>query len=139
MELTILGADGTYPRAHSACSGYLLQHDGFNLWMDAGNGTLSLLQEHISLEQVDAIFVSHAHVDHCADIYPFFYQLINTRKTVPLRGVQRRALDRERDGPRTSRWAYALLFGRHRAEPRPRESRARGRPLPLRSVVAGTG
>jgi ribonuclease BN (tRNA processing enzyme) len=84
VELTILGADGTYPRAHSACSGYLLQQDGFNLWMDAGNGTLSFLQEHISLDQVDAIFVSHAHVDHCADIYPFFYQLINTRKTVPL-------------------------------------------------------
>jgi ribonuclease BN (tRNA processing enzyme) len=84
VELTILGADGTYPRAHSACSGYLLQQDGFNLWMDGGNGTLSFLQEHISLDQVDAIFVSHAHVDHCADIYPFFYQLINTRKTVPL-------------------------------------------------------
>ena len=84
MDLTILGADGTYPRAHSACSGYLLQHDGFNLWMDAGNGTLSFLQEHIALDQIDAIFVSHAHVDHCADIYPFFYQLINTRKTVPL-------------------------------------------------------
>jgi len=84
VELTILGADGTYPRARSACSGYLLQHDGFNLWMDAGNGTLSFLQEHIELEQVDAIFISHAHVDHCADVYPFFYQLINTRKTVPI-------------------------------------------------------
>ena len=84
MELTVLGADGTYPRAHSACSGYLLEQDGFRLWMDAGNGTLSFLQEHIELDQVDAIFVSHAHVDHCADIYPFFYQLINTGKVVPL-------------------------------------------------------
>jgi len=84
VELTILGADGTYPRARSACSGYLLQHDGFNLWMDAGNGTLSFLQDHIDMEQVDAIFVSHAHVDHCADVYPFFYQLINTKKVVPL-------------------------------------------------------
>ena len=26
MELTVLGADGTYPRARSACSGFLLQH-----------------------------------------------------------------------------------------------------------------
>ena len=84
MELTILGADGTYPRKHSACSGYLLQHDGFNLWVDAGNGTLSFLQEHIEMDEVDAIFVSHAHVDHCADVYPFFYQLINTQKVVPL-------------------------------------------------------
>jgi len=84
VELTVLGADGTFPRAHSACSGYLMQHDGFNLWMDAGNGTLSFLQEHISMEQVDAIFLSHAHVDHCADVYPFFYQLLNEPRTVPL-------------------------------------------------------
>jgi ribonuclease BN (tRNA processing enzyme) len=84
VELTVLGADGTFPRARSACSGYLLQQEGFTLWMDAGNGTLSYLQEHITLEEVDAIFISHAHVDHCADLYPFFYQLINTRKTVPV-------------------------------------------------------
>ncbi|HLW16405.1 MAG TPA: MBL fold metallo-hydrolase [Actinomycetota bacterium] len=84
MELTVLGADGTYPRAHSACSGFLLQHDGFTLWMDAGNGTLSFLQEHLDMVDVDAIFLSHAHVDHCADVYPFFYQTLNTRKKVPV-------------------------------------------------------
>lgn len=84
MELTVLGADGTYPRAHSACSGFLVQEDGFTLWMDAGNGTLSLLQDHIEMSEVDAIFLSHAHVDHCADAYPFFYQTLNTRKPVPV-------------------------------------------------------
>ncbi|MGZ4139000.1 MAG: MBL fold metallo-hydrolase [Actinomycetota bacterium] len=84
MELTVLGADGTFPRAHSACSGYLIEHDGFKLWMDAGNGTLAFLQQHASMDDVDAIFISHSHVDHCADLYPFFYQLINTRRTVPL-------------------------------------------------------
>jgi ribonuclease BN (tRNA processing enzyme) len=84
VELTVLGADGTYPRPRSACSGYLLQHDGFSLWMDAGNGTLSFLQEHIEMSEIDAVFISHAHVDHCADIYPFFYALLNERRTVPL-------------------------------------------------------
>ena len=84
MELTVLGADGTYPRARSACSGFLLQHDGFTLWMDAGNGTLSFLQEHVEMEHVDAIFLSHAHVDHCADVYPFFYRSLNTGKVVPV-------------------------------------------------------
>lgn len=93
MELTVLGADGTFPRAHSACSGYLLEHDGFKVWMDAGNGTLAFLQEHVAMEDVDAIFISHAHVDHCADLFPFFYQLLNTRKKVPVwtaQGVQER-------------------------------------------------
>jgi ribonuclease BN (tRNA processing enzyme) len=84
VELTVLGADGTYPRARSACSGFLLQHDGFSLWMDAGNGTLSYLQEHVDMDDIGAIFLSHAHVDHCADVYPFFYQSINSRKVVPV-------------------------------------------------------
>jgi ribonuclease BN (tRNA processing enzyme) len=84
VELTVLGADGTYPRPRSACSGYLLSHAGFSLWMDAGNGTLSFLQEHIEMNEVDAVFISHAHVDHCADIYPFFYALLNERRTVPI-------------------------------------------------------
>jgi ribonuclease BN (tRNA processing enzyme) len=84
VELTVLGADGTFPRARSACSGYLLRQDGFNLWMDAGNGTLAFLQEHIPMADVHAIFISHAHVDHCADVYPFFYQLLNEPRKVPL-------------------------------------------------------
>src|SRR5687767_4400840 len=72
MELTVLGACGTYPGPGGACSGYLLQHEGFNLWMDAGHGTLSELQKHIPVSEVDAVFLSHAHPDHFVDMYPFF-------------------------------------------------------------------
>lgn len=76
MELTVLGASGSYPTAHSACSGYLVTADGYHLWMDAGNGTLSALQRHIDYRDVDAVVLSHAHPDHCADIYPFFFALL---------------------------------------------------------------
>jgi len=91
VELTTLGADGTYPTQHGACSGYLVRHDGFTMWMDAGNGTLSKLQRHATFGDVDAIFLSHAHPDHCADLYPFFYALLMERRTVPVftaRGVR---------------------------------------------------
>jgi ribonuclease BN (tRNA processing enzyme) len=84
MELTVLGANGTYPVAGGACSGYLLQHEGFTLWMDAGNGTMARLQDHMSPDQVDAIFLSHAHPDHCADLYPFFYLLLMENRKVPI-------------------------------------------------------
>lgn len=73
MELVILGCSGTYPTPTNACSGYLVRHDGYTLWMDAGNGTLARLQEHVDLLSVDALLLSHVHLDHCADIYPFFY------------------------------------------------------------------
>lgn len=77
MELTVLGACGTYPKAGGACSGYLLRHEGFTLWMDAGHGTLSALQTHVPVTDVDAIFLSHAHPDHFVDVYPFFYSLFS--------------------------------------------------------------
>jgi ribonuclease BN (tRNA processing enzyme) len=77
MELTVLGACGTYPGPGGACSGYLLRHEGFNLWMDAGHGTLSELQKHIPVSEVDAVFLSHAHPDHFVDMYPFFYSLFS--------------------------------------------------------------
>lgn len=73
MELTILGASGTWPNADTATSGYLVQHDGFNLWMDAGTGTLANLQHHIALPDIDAILISHEHPDHFVDLYPCFY------------------------------------------------------------------
>lgn len=52
--------------------------------MDAGNGTLGKLQEHWDINQVDAIWVSHAHADHCADLYPFFFHTYVTGRTVPV-------------------------------------------------------
>ena len=73
MELTILGSSGTWPNAGVATSGYLVQHDGFNLYMDAGSGTMANLQEHLEIKDVDAIVISHEHPDHFVDLYPFFY------------------------------------------------------------------
>lgn len=73
MRLTVLGASGTYPGPGEACSGYLVRRDGFALWMDAGNGTLGRLQQHVAIEEVGAVFLSHVHPDHVADLYPFLY------------------------------------------------------------------
>ncbi|HEX9712175.1 MAG TPA: MBL fold metallo-hydrolase [Actinomycetota bacterium] len=84
MELTVLGASGSYPSARSACSGYLLRHQGYSIWMDAGNGTLKELQRHIALTDVNAVLLSHAHPDHCADMYPFFYGLLNSQPAHPI-------------------------------------------------------
>jgi ribonuclease BN (tRNA processing enzyme) len=73
VELTVLGASGTWPSAGAANSGYLVQHGGFNLWVDTGNGTLANLQRHIEIREIDGILISHAHPDHFVDLYPCFY------------------------------------------------------------------
>jgi ribonuclease BN (tRNA processing enzyme) len=73
MRLVVLGAHGTWPLPGGATSGYLLQHDGFNLWVDLGTGTLANLQRHVGLLDVGAAVISHRHPDHLVDLYPFFY------------------------------------------------------------------
>jgi ribonuclease BN (tRNA processing enzyme) len=41
----VLGGCGAWPEAGSACTGYLLEHDGFRPLVDAGYATLSRLLE----------------------------------------------------------------------------------------------
>ncbi|WML38728.1 MBL fold metallo-hydrolase [Neobacillus sp. OS1-2] len=68
MKLTIIGYWGGYPKQNGACSGYLLEHGGFQLLIDCGSGVLSKLQNIIQPEELDAVIVSHYHPDHIADI-----------------------------------------------------------------------
>ncbi len=68
MELTVIGCWGGYPKADEASSGYLLEHDGFNLFIDFGSGVLAKMQKNIQPEQIDAVILSHYHPDHIADI-----------------------------------------------------------------------
>src|SRR5207247_6401051 len=70
MRLTVLGGCGAWPAAGQACSGYLLEHEGFRLLIDPGYATLPRLLEVSSAERVDAVLVSHGHPDHCADLHP---------------------------------------------------------------------
>jgi ribonuclease BN (tRNA processing enzyme) len=72
VELVMLGVCGGWARPDGAACGYLLRHQGFNLWIDAGTGTMANLQRYIGLEQVHAVIVSHRHFDHFLDLYPFW-------------------------------------------------------------------
>src|SRR5262245_44119743 len=70
MRMTVLGGCGAWPAADRACSGYLVEEDGFRLLVDPGYATLPRLLRHIGADDVDAVFVSHGHPDHCADLNP---------------------------------------------------------------------
>ncbi len=70
MKITVLGGCGAWPAAGQACSGYLVEHEGFCLLLDPGYATLPQLLSHTAAEQVDAVLTSHGHPDHCADLNP---------------------------------------------------------------------
>jgi ribonuclease BN (tRNA processing enzyme) len=57
-------------RAGQACSGYLLEHDGFRLLLDLGYESMPRLLQRSTADRIDAVFISHGHPDHCADLNP---------------------------------------------------------------------
>jgi ribonuclease BN (tRNA processing enzyme) len=70
MRFTVLGGCGAWPEAGQACSGFLVEQDGFRLLVDAGYAIVPRLLQHFGAEQLDAVFISHGHPDHCADLNP---------------------------------------------------------------------
>jgi ribonuclease BN (tRNA processing enzyme) len=73
VKLTVLGCAGTFPRTDSPCSSYLVEHDGFRLVLDLGSGAVGQLQRHLGLLDVDAVYLSHLHADHCLDLVAYSY------------------------------------------------------------------
>lgn len=68
MNIIPLGIWGGYPKANSATSSFLIEHEGFHCLVDCGSGVLASLQNYITLEELDAVVISHYHADHIADI-----------------------------------------------------------------------
>ncbi|SEL56425.1 Ribonuclease BN, tRNA processing enzyme [Blastococcus sp. DSM 46786] len=71
MKLTVVGCCGSGPGPDSPASCYLVEHDGFRLVLDLGNGAFGALQRVVDPGSVDAVFLSHLHADHCLDVAPF--------------------------------------------------------------------
>lgn len=68
MELTVLGRWAAFPAAGGACSGYLVQHEGYSVVVDCGHGVMSNLQALAQPGQINAVLLSHLHPDHWHDL-----------------------------------------------------------------------
>ena len=68
MKLHVLGRYGPYPAPGGACSGYLLEQNKTRLLVDCGSGTFSRLLKIADFDDIDAVFLSHLHADHMADL-----------------------------------------------------------------------
>ena len=68
----MLGGCGAWPEAGRACSGFLVEYDGFRLVLDLGYGTLppllALLGSSTAIG-LDAVVVTHDHPDHVVDLH----------------------------------------------------------------------
>jgi ribonuclease BN (tRNA processing enzyme) len=75
FDLTVLGSAGSHTGPGLACSGYLVRANGTQLLVDCGNGASANLQRLTSIDELDAILITHRHVDHCVDLVGMFYAL----------------------------------------------------------------
>ncbi|MFD8641813.1 MBL fold metallo-hydrolase [Streptomyces zaomyceticus] len=84
LRITVLGSATPFARPGNACSGYLVEGGGARVWVDAGSGTLAELQRYVSLGDVDAVWISHLHADHSADLLTAHYALLYAGLGLPL-------------------------------------------------------
>ncbi len=77
MQLTVIGCSPAWPNPGGAQSGYLVEDEG-RVLLDCGAGVLAKLREHEEREdwpRVDAICLTHFHLDHWGDIVPWVWAL----------------------------------------------------------------
>ncbi len=73
-ELTVLGSGTCAATAKRSMAGYHLAFAGKSILLDIGDGTLRrMLEAGIAYPDVDAIFISHHHIDHVADLVPYLW------------------------------------------------------------------
>ena len=70
VRLTVVGSSPAWPNPGGAQSGYLVEGPG-RLLLDCGPGVLARLRQATSWPDVDAIAISHFHLDHWGDLVPW--------------------------------------------------------------------
>ncbi len=99
MRLTVIGCSGSYPGPDSAASCYLVEaeHEGrtWRILLDLGSGALGTLHRYVDPLDVDAVFLSHLHPDHCFDISGYYvmrrYHPDGPQPRIPIHGPSRTA------------------------------------------------
>ena len=97
MRVTILGAGTAIPAERHSPAGLYVQAGREHVLLDAGPGTLQRLHAaRVPWQELDRIFITHFHLDHCLDLASILFALRipGLRRTKPLavygpRGLRR--------------------------------------------------
>lgn len=73
LTLNILGCRNAWMGPGEATSSYLARSAETQLLVDCGHGALAKLRETGDPHQLDAVWISHFHADHCADLIALGY------------------------------------------------------------------
>ena len=90
MNLTILGSGTSIPHPKRTSSGYWLETSGGALLLDCSASSIyRMTGEGVGWANLEAIWISHFHLDHCAGLAPFLagtkHSAEMKKRTKPLR------------------------------------------------------
>jgi ribonuclease BN (tRNA processing enzyme) len=146
LVITVLGSGTAIPDADRFPAGYLLRSGPTMLLVDCGPGTLRrFAAAGGDLRELDAVFLTHYHTDHCADLAPLLFALRNPmyahRRPLHLYGAPglQRLLDKQREAwP----WAAAKDYELHVHELQPCDLQCGSlsvRAVPIRHTAQSLG
>src|SRR5215468_7705237 len=78
MKLTVVGCSPAWPNPGGAQSGYLVEGSG-RLLLDCGPGVLPALRIPGGWPDLDAIAITHFHLDHWGDLVPWVWGVLHHR------------------------------------------------------------
>lgn len=88
MKLVTLGGSAAGPNPGQGCSGYLISSSQTTIVCDLGPGTLPELRRHTNFRELDAVVISHLHLDHILDVlalrFALAYNPIAPSRPLPL-------------------------------------------------------
>ena len=84
MRVHVVGCSPAWPNPGGAQSGYLVEEDGRRVLLDCGPGVLPRLRRLEGWPRIDAIVITHFHLDHWGDLVPWaFGGLFGAGRAVP--------------------------------------------------------
>jgi ribonuclease BN (tRNA processing enzyme) len=85
MRLTTLGGSAAGANSGAGCSGYLVDTGSERLVLDLGPGTLPELRRHADYRTLDALVISHLHLDHLLDLFALRFAAVYNPVPLPRR------------------------------------------------------
>ncbi|WP_131770672.1 MBL fold metallo-hydrolase, partial [Candidatus Protofrankia californiensis] len=79
MHLTVLGCRSGMPSGGQGSSGYLVNAGNTRIMLDCGPGVALALSAMGHPKMLDAVVISHFHLDHCYDLLPIGKALLSGR------------------------------------------------------------
>lgn len=82
MKLIVLGSGTSVPHADRASAAYWLESESGTLLLDiSADAPHRMAEEKLDWANLDAIWISHFHLDHCGGLSPFLFATRNAPET----------------------------------------------------------